>query len=197
MLVNLLRGSKKAESIIDIQRCSGLDWGIFAIYVLISIAITVWAVFYNKRCQALKEMSGTGLVSSDIRFQGKQLFFLLFFAFIGGWVSGALGLGGGSIYNPLLISMGVPPTVSTSTGMYMIMLSSTVSSCLYIMFGRLDISFGLWLGFWTTIGIVFGLKVIKGLMKKYERQSIIVFVLVGVLLASAILVPIFSTMQFV
>lgn len=93
--------------------------------------------------------------------------------------------------------MGVPPTVSTSTGMYMIMLSSTVSSCLYIMFGRLDISFGLWLGFWTTIGIVFGLKVIKGLMKKYERQSIIVFVLVGVLLASAILVPIFSTMQFV
>jgi len=121
------------------------------------------------------------------------LFYLLFFAFIGGWVSGALGLGGGSIYNPLLISMGVPPTVSTSTGMYMIMLSSTVSSCLYIMFGRLDIPFGLWLGFWTTIGIVFGLKVIKNLMKKYERQSIIVFVLVGVLLASAILVPIFST----
>lgn len=94
---------------------------------------------------------------------------MLFFAFIGGWVSGALGLGGGSIYNPLLISMGVPPTVSTSTGMYMIMLSSTVSSCLYIMFGRLEISFGMWLGFWTTIGIVFGLKVIKNLMKKYER----------------------------
>jgi len=94
---------------------------------------------------------------------------LLFFAFVGGWVSGALGLGGGSIYNPLLISMGVPPTVSTSTGMYMIMLSSFVSSALYIMYGRLDIQFGLWLGFWTTLGIIFGLQVIKKVVAKSER----------------------------
>jgi len=28
-------------------------------------------------------------------------------AFYGGWVAGALGLGGGAIFNPALISMGV------------------------------------------------------------------------------------------
>lgn len=30
-------------------------------------------------------------------------------SFLGGWISGALGMGGGSVFNPLLLSMGVPP----------------------------------------------------------------------------------------
>jgi len=48
--------------------------------------------------------------------------------FLGGWVAGALGLGGGSIYNPALLTLGVPPKVSAATGMYLVTFS-TVSSC--------------------------------------------------------------------
>ena len=86
----------------------------------------------NKREQALKIKMGHPIADGEIRFEGKQLVILLVFAFLGGWISGALGLGGGSIFNPLMISMGVPPTVSTSTGMYMIMLSTLASSVIYI-----------------------------------------------------------------
>lgn len=43
---------------------------------------------------------------------------------MGGWISGAIGLGGGMIFNPLLMSMGVPPKVATSSGMYMIIFAS-------------------------------------------------------------------------
>jgi len=31
------------------------------------------------------------------------------YGFVGGWVSGALGLGGGTIFNPVMLSLGVPP----------------------------------------------------------------------------------------
>lgn len=87
--------------------------------------------------QKLKEKAGA-ICASDIKYRGKPLMYLLFFAFIGGWVSGAFGLGGGSVFNPLMIELGVPPTVSTSTGMYMIMFSTAASSVIYITYGALN-----------------------------------------------------------
>lgn len=104
-----------------------------------------------------------------MRFGGKQLVVILVAAFFGGWISGALGLGGGTIYGPLMIAMNVPPSVATSTGMYMIMLSSCASTIMYISYGRLNISYALWLGFWTSLGILFGLRTIKQLLSKYKR----------------------------
>jgi len=90
-----------------------------------------------------------------------------------------------------MIAMGIPPTVSTSTGMYMIMLSSFMSSILYISYGRLNLAYAAWFGFWTSLGILAGLAIIKKIMAKYNRQSIIVFILAGVMGASALMVPIF------
>lgn len=170
LLINFLRGSKRAPSIIEgFERCSGLDWGMFALFILISMSLTVLGVIVNRREQALKEKVGKGLVPTDIRFKGVQLAQLIFGAFIGGWVGGALGLGGGSIFNPLMISMGVPPQVSTSTGMYMIMYSTLSSSVIYVTYGSLDIPFSLWLGAWGAVGTILGLKIIGNWIKKSER----------------------------
>jgi uncharacterized membrane protein YfcA len=94
-----------------------------------------------------------------------------------------------------MIAMGIPPVVSTSTGMYMIMLSTFSSSIIYISYDQLNIPYSLWLGFWTGLGILFGLIVIKKLIAKYNRPSIIVFVLAGVMGASALMVPIFTGIE--
>jgi uncharacterized membrane protein YfcA len=82
---------------------------------------------------------------------------LVLSAFIGGWISGALGLGGGAIFNPIFLSMGVPPKVSSATSMYMISYSTFASSFIYILYKVLDIRFGIWIGFWCMIGTVCGL----------------------------------------
>jgi len=119
---------------------------------------------------------------------------LLFFAFVGGLVSGALGLGGGSIYNPLMMALGVPPTVSTSTGMYMIMLSTTASSIIYISYGIMPVWFAIWLSVWCSAGIVAGIVAINHLMKKTQRQSTIVFIMTVVFFLSLCLVPIQSSL---
>lgn len=70
------------------------------------------------------------MAKSDIRYgNSKRLWTLLILGFAGGWVAGALGLGGGSIYNPALLSMGVPPIVSSASGLYLVTFS-TIASCL-------------------------------------------------------------------
>jgi len=120
---------------------------------------------------------------------------LLLGALFGGWVGGALGLGGGSIFNPLMISLGVPPSVSTSTGMFMIMFSTGASTMMYIAYGSLDVMFAVWLSMWCSIGIVLGITLLDWMINLYKRQSMIVFFLVFMLVLSALLVIFDCVMQ--
>jgi len=101
--------------------------------------------------------------------KGKNLIKLVGFSFFGGWVSGALGLGGGAIFNPLLLSMGVPPKVASATGMYMIIFSTGASTISYLMNGTLDISYGSWIGLFCVIGTLAGMQALEKLMKKFDR----------------------------
>lgn len=109
MFVNLYRGSKHNPSIFGIKRCSIADWSSLVIYCFICILLSWWAIRSVKAEQALKVKHGSGLAASDVSLKGGPLVKLVAFSFVGGWVSGALGLGGGSIFNPLLLSMGCPP----------------------------------------------------------------------------------------
>jgi uncharacterized membrane protein YfcA len=100
----------------------------FAIFIILTFVITYISIKIVKREQELKLKLGSGLVSSDLRFSGLTLVKLVSYGFVGGFISGAFGLGGSSLFNPLLLSMGVPPAVSSATGMYMVIFSTTAST---------------------------------------------------------------------
>ncbi len=71
---------------------------------------------------------------SDIRYSDrKKLGQLLILGFVGGWVAGALGLGGGCVYNPALLALGIPPKVSSATGLYLVTFSKIASVLIYYM----------------------------------------------------------------
>ena len=139
-----------------------------------------------------KKFNNINLVDSDLRFEGKTLWLVLFLAFAGGWVAGALGLGGGSIFNPLLLSMGVPPKVSSATGMYLVTFSKIAACLIYFLNHELCMSFALWIAGWSTFGSMIGLGLTNIYMEKYGRQSIIVFFLTFVLGVSCIGIPYFG-----
>jgi uncharacterized membrane protein YfcA len=187
LVVNFIRGSKSAPG--RVKRCSDLDGAILVFFFVLMVSLSLLGVCINRREQALKVKVGRGLVPSDIRYRGSQLVYLLFFAFCGGWVSGAIGLGGSSIFNPLMISMGVPPLVATSTAMYMILYSSTASTVIYFTYGALDLPYAAWISLWCSLGVLIGASLFERIFKRYNRQSLIVFVLAAVLALSAIVVP--------
>jgi uncharacterized membrane protein YfcA len=137
----------------------------------------------------VKLKSGVDVASQEIDFNKKPNLFKFVAASIGGGLAGAVGLGGGVVFNPILLGMGVPPQVVTSTGMYMIMFSAFSNSVTFFLFGHLPLDFALWIGFWSSLGIIFCLFVVNKLIKKYRRPSIIVFMLGAVIGASVIVVP--------
>jgi uncharacterized membrane protein YfcA len=101
----------------------------------VCFGVTILGIRLVNYEQRLKTKYAKGMVKSDIRFTKEIVIKLVIFAFLGGWVSGALGLGGGAIFNPLLLSYGVPPAVASSTGMYMIMFTTFGSSLTYFLLG--------------------------------------------------------------
>lgn len=127
-------------------------------------------------------------------FQGDVLKTVLYLGFGGGFVAGALGLGGGVIFNPYLIGMGVPPKVSSATGMYLIMYSKIAACTVYLLAGKLDMEYGLWIAAWSSIGAVAGLYGSNWYMKKFNRQSIIVFSLTFILFLAVVGQPTYNFM---
>jgi len=140
---------------------------------------------------------GQGLVKSDVRVQGNDLIKLILASFLGGWVSGAVGLGGGSIFNPLLLSLGCPPTVASSTGMYMIIFSTAASTLTYIINGQLNVPYGFWVGGFCVLGTLIGMFGINNIMKKLGRQSPLVMLLAFVLAISAVAVIYFGVFKII
>ena len=120
---------------------------------------------------------------------------VLTLGFFGGWVAGALGLGGGVIFNPLLLAMGVPPKVSSATGMYIITFSKIATCVIYLIYGLLQMDYALWIAMWSTIGAIAGLKGANYYMEKFGRQSIIVFCLTFIMIISSIGVPFFGVID--
>jgi uncharacterized membrane protein YfcA len=107
-------------------------------------------------------------------------------------VAGALGLGGGSIYNPALLSLGIPPKVSAASGLYLVIFSKIASVLVYFLNDQLDVMYGLWISFWACFGMVLGLVLARWYMKKTGRQSIIVWCLVIIFTISVVTIPIFG-----
>ena len=133
--------------------------------MIVSI-VAIKKVVHN---QNLKIKVGFGLARTDVMLTQSTLLKLVTFAFLGGWVSGALGLGGGAIFNPLLLSMGIPPSVSSATGMYMILFSTSGSSIIYIIYKMLNLEFGFWIGLWCSLGSLAGLVFLNKLIKRFHR----------------------------
>jgi uncharacterized membrane protein YfcA len=191
--MSLLRGGK---SDISIDKCSVGDWIVLLIFIIVMICVVKVSVMNVSKEQALKEKYGSvNLAKSDLIFRGEVLRNVLMLGFGGGWVAGALGLGGGVIFNPLLLSMGVPPKVSSATGMYLITFSKVATCTLYFLFGELMMDYALWIAVWSTVGAVIGLKGANWYMQKFDRQSIIVFFLALILLLSTFGVPYFGALD--
>lgn len=167
VIVNLLRGGKGAESIVGLESCAAVDWVIQVIYLILCIVITYIAVRFIKKETELKQICQD--YKTEIELNNRNLVRLLLVAFVGGWVAGALGLGGGSIFNPILLEMGLNAIVSSATGMYMIMFSTAASTAVFMINDMILYDYALWIGFWCFFGSVIGLILLNKIMKKLNR----------------------------
>ena len=161
-------------------------------FVLICVGATWLSIKISSNEQKLKIKYGVNYKEGDVVLEGKSLTVLVLIGFIGGLVAGALGLGGGSIYNPALLSLGVHPKVSGATGMFLV-LFSTINTCLInFVNGYLDLPYALWISSFSLLGSILGMIATDKVVKMTGKPSVMVWVLVFVFVISTISTPIFG-----
>ena len=90
-------------------------------------------------------------------------------SFVGSFLGNTLGLGGGFIYNPVQIGLGVAPSVAASTSMYMIMFSAIASTILLVIYGQVNMAYVLYLACSCGVGVILGMYFIGKLLKRWNR----------------------------
>ncbi|MCL2790254.1 MAG: sulfite exporter TauE/SafE family protein [Desulfobulbus sp.] len=78
-----------------------------------------------------------------------------------GLLSGIFGVGGGFLMTPLLIMIGIPPTVAAASDSNQIVGASTSGTLAHLRFGNVDVKMGLLLLVGGVIGGTGGVEVIK------------------------------------
>ncbi len=78
-----------------------------------------------------------------------------------GFLSGMFGVGGGFLLTPLLIMIGIPPTVAAATDANQIAAASASGAYAHYKLGNVDVKMGLFLLFGGVIGGTIGVQVVK------------------------------------
>jgi uncharacterized membrane protein YfcA len=130
--------------------------------------------------------------SNEIIFEGSPLWTLVGVGAVGGFVAGALGLGGGSVYCPIFLTLGLDPRVASGTSIYLVFYSAISASVVNLLYGLLDVQYALFVSFWAIFGVLLVIWQAELYVKKTSKMSVFVWTLVVVFGLSCIVQPIFA-----
>lgn len=192
--MNVIQPTSNRKSPIGISLCSGVYWLVLGVFLAICCVIEVIAIRINQNEQKVKIKFKMNYQEGDILFQGRNLNILISIGFLGGLVAGALGLGGGSIYNPAFLALGVHPKVSSATGMFLVMISTINSVLIDYMNGYMLFWYACLISTFAIIGSLLGMLGTDAIVKKTGRPSFFVWLLFLIFALSAVALPIFGGM---
>ena len=132
---------------------------------------------------------------SDLQWHGPVTLQLVALGLVGGVLSGWLGLGGGAIFNPIMLNLGIAPQVSSSTGMFMVLFTTFSSFLQFFIAGIFEPSYAGVLGACVVVFTFMGITQVNKIVKRSGRASIVVFCLASITSLSAVIIPIYGFMQ--
>ena len=102
-----------------------------------------------------------------------DLFLLLGLGGVVGFISGLFGIGGGFLMTPLLIMVGIPPTVAAASDSNQIIAAATSGTYAHYRMGNVDLKMGAFLLFGNWAGGTLGVEIIKVLRGLGEADFLI------------------------
>ncbi|KAL3536179.1 hypothetical protein ACH5RR_004640 [Cinchona calisaya] len=172
----------------DLVPCSTLYWVLNILQVPVSLVVFGFECvkLYKESKKRRLEGNQDLICEAAIQWTATNLAFCALCGILGGTVGGLLGSGGGFILGPLLLEIGVIPQVASATATFVMMFSSSLSVVEFYLLKRFPIPYALYLMSVSVLAGFWGQFFIRRLVAILKRASIIVFILSGVIFASAI-----------
>lgn len=98
-----------------------------------------------------------------------------------GVVAGLIGIGGGMVLGPLMLVMGVHPSVSTATTASMVLLTSSSVAVMFVMSGLVPWEYAVYFFSICLMGAYIGKTTIDAYVKRTGMTSILIGCLAGII----------------
>jgi uncharacterized membrane protein YagU involved in acid resistance len=187
----LIEGNSKLPSMLGIRRCSPIYWFCFCAF---AIFLVVYAkTIYNK---IRKEEEQRVFLGNSEEFRigsdktAKRIDIILLFCFLGGIMSGMLGVGGGIVMTPLMLELGVLPKIASSTANFLLVFTSSAGSFLFIISKQLIWDYAIFYAILCSAASVIGSIYISAYIKRTNRTSVLIYTLFYLMILSLIILPI-------
>lgn len=172
----------------DVKVCSAWYWVLFCLQF--PVALGVFGYEAVKLYKEHKKRMSTGnieyICEASMEWTAPHIAFCALCGILGGTVGGLLGSGGGFILGPLLLEIGVIPQVASATATFVMTFSSSLSVVEFYLLKRFPMPYALYLTGVSVLAGFWGQYFVRKLITLLGRASIIVFILSGVIFASAL-----------
>ena len=118
-------------------------------------------------------------------------------AFLAGLGAGLLGMGGGTIMSPLLLSLGVLPEVTAASCSFMVFFTSSAAVVQFGVAGEILFDYGAFLFTMSVVGSLCGVLLVKKIVNRSNRSSLIVLALGGALGLASVIIPTYGVINVV
>eukprot|EP01084_Bolivina_argentea_P004597 8741_1 len=188
----------KNANISGVASCSALYWVVsfisFPVLLLLSLYITKqqFNVFDRK-----DQSDGWVKAEGDIQWNQSMMNMIKYplIAMFAGLLGGLLGIGGGMIVSPLLMELGVLPSVAAATSAMAVLITSSSATLQFVLLGYLRLDYTFYFMAIGIIGTFIGQTVVMYCIKQYGRKSLIVFSVAIIMGSAIILMGIDGVMQ--
>jgi uncharacterized membrane protein YfcA len=186
LLLTFIIGGKGAKSLIGIN-CSQT---VYYVLILLQFAwLFGFSTYYGLKI--LDERKRRDAVQypwqpADIVWSESRLLSSARWCFAAGVVAGVIGIGGGSVLGPLMLTLGVDPRVSAATTATMIAMTASSLSVIYIIIGYIQWDYFLYSFFVCVSGAYIGKSHIDAYVKRTGMTSVLVGLLASIISLSVI-----------
>merc|ERR1719235_1308052 len=118
-------------------------------------------------------------------------------ALVAGFLGGFLGIGGGIIMGPMLIELGMTNEANQATTATFVFLSSSLATIQFIVLGKTMPQYVVWFTMWVVISTFVGQTAIDWVLRKYQRSSVIVLSIAGIIAGSLVMMSIIGCMDII
>jgi len=197
VVINILKGGGSFTSPLNIQCGSAMYWAADW-FIFLSIAVVaIYARQYLLQKTQRKQMARYPHVDGDTEWDEYTTILYPFVSMLAGFTAGLFGLGGGIVTGPLMIHMGVHPSVASATTAVMIFLTSFTATTSFVVFGLLDYTYAAFCTLLGFVATVLGQLIMGVLIRKFKRVSFIPFAIGIVVAISCVLMTIESVLSLI
>ena len=165
ILQNFIRGSRGVNSVVGLQPCGDVFWILYAVFVLILIALGAFGIFYARYTYKCKVGCGYEFIEGDIKWTWTQIVVLTAYSSVGFMLATFVGIGPGAMITPLLLQLGLNAFSCAATQAYISQFTVIANSIQFAFVGVLNYEFMGWFFIWSISATFMGMMLMNKIVE--------------------------------